>query len=102
MGLFGDKCVRCGMMRTRKSFEGVPTCDVCESEIKAEREETRLCPYDSTEMKKEVVHNVIIDRCEKCGGVWLDRGELDVLKEAMASGGGGNFASGMILGMVMG
>jgi len=28
-------------------------------------------------MEKENFHNVLIDRCPKCGGVWLDRNELE-------------------------
>jgi len=70
--------------------------------IKADREETRLCPTDSNVMDKDIVHNVIIDRCEKCGGVWLDGGELDVMKKAIESGAGGDFATGMVLGMAIG
>jgi len=102
MGLFGEKCLRCGKKRTRKSLEGVPTCDGCELDLEAGREEKRLCPIDSAEMKKEVVCNVILDRCETCGGVWLDGGELDVLKEAIESGADGDFATGMVLGMAIG
>ena len=101
MGLFGEKCVRCGKKRTKKSFEGVPTCEVCELKIKAAREEPRRCPIDASVMKKDVVHNVIIDRCEQCGGVWLDGGELEVMKEAIEAGAGDEFGAGMILGMAM-
>jgi len=53
-------------------------------------------------MKKDLVHNIIIDRCENCGGVWFDGGELDVLKKAIESGAGGDFATGMVVGMVIG
>ena len=102
MGLFGEKCCRCGKKRTKKSFEGVPTCDECELKIKASQEEARLCPIDSNVMKKDVVHNVIIDRCDQCGGVWLDGGELDVMKKTIESGAGGDFAIGMVLGMAIG
>ena len=76
MNLLGQKCSRCSKHRTRKSFEGVPTCDVCELAIKAAQEDLRQCPFDSNTMKKDVVHYMIIDRCEKCGGVWLDGGDL--------------------------
>jgi hypothetical protein len=102
MGIFGEKCLRCGEARTKKSFDGVPTCDTCRLKIDAKREVTRLCPIDSNVMRKDVIHNVIIDRCDKCGGVWLDGGELDVMKEAIEAGAGANFTTGMILGMAMG
>ena len=83
MSLFGDRCVRCNNTRSRKAFEGVPTCDDCERKIKMDREDPRSCPGDSTPMVKEVVSNVVIDRCPKCKGVWLDPGELDVMKKAI-------------------
>ena len=106
MSIFGDMCCRCDKKRTKKSFEGVPTCETCQLQIEAERqaasEATRQCPIDSSVMKKEIVNNIIIDRCEKCGGVWLDSGELDVLKKAIQSGAGGDLATGMVLGMAIG
>jgi ribosomal protein L37AE/L43A len=102
MGLFGDKCFRCGEKRTKKSFEGVPTCTACELEVKARREKTRLCPVDSSEMRKRIVHNIVIDRCGRCGGVWLDGGELDLLTKAIESGAESDFATGMFLGMAIG
>jgi hypothetical protein len=79
---FGDKCVRCGKKRTRKTFEGLPTCAACELAIRAEREQKRYCPVDGSNMTKQVVQNVIVDRCPFCGGVWLDGGELDLIKQA--------------------
>jgi len=100
MGLRGEKCFRCGEKRTKKSFEGVPTCDSCELKIKSEREESRYCPIDSTKMTKDVISNVIIDRCYKCGGVWLDGGELDILKKTIESDGESDFVTGLIVGMV--
>jgi len=102
MGLLPEKCVRCGKKRTFTAFEGVPTCYDCEVKIKATREETRSCPVDACTMKKEVVHNIIIDRCTRCGGVWLDKSELEILRQRIHSGDGGNFAIGMLLGMAIG
>lgn len=45
------------------------------------------CDGDLTETKDE---EVSIDTCEKCGGVWLDSGELERL--STAEGGGGFFS----------
>ncbi len=84
--LFGEKCLRCGRKRTKSQFEGLPTCGPCELQIRADREQKRLCPVDGAPMKKEVNQNVIVDRCTSCGGVWLDRGELDLIKKAIEQG----------------
>lgn len=42
-----------------------------------------ICPHDGTEMEHVSRHGVEIDHCPSCGGVWLDRGELDHLIEAV-------------------
>ena len=78
----GEECVRCGKRRTRTEFEGVPTCTDCELLLKASREETLRCHHDGAEMRKEVIQNVIVDRCPDCGGVWFDGGELEILGAA--------------------
>lgn len=41
------------------------------------------CPHDGTEMDHVSRHGVEIDHCPVCGGIWLDRGELDHLIEAV-------------------
>ena len=99
--LTGKTCVRCGNERTREKFEGIPTCDSCEMKTKVSRENTRHCPIDGREMKKEVVKNVIIDRCPSCTGVWLDGGELDLITKAIGGGEDGDFATGMMLGILL-
>ena len=100
--LFGDKCARCEEQRTKGTFEGLPTCEKCEAQIRAEREETRRCPLDGAEMSKEIVLNVVIDRCPSCSGVWLDGGELELVNKGIEEGGGGDFASGFVVGMLVG
>ena len=98
--MFGKHCARCGDTRTKKEFEGLPTCEKCELEIQADREETRPCPGCSAEMEKSVVLNIIVDKCPSCRGVWLDAGELDLLKKAIEDGES-DLAIGMCLGMAM-
>jgi len=100
--LFGEKCVRCDKQRTKREFEGLPTCEACEAQIKATRETSRHCPLDGSQMNKEVIFNVVIDRCPSCKGVWLDGGELDLVKKGIAAGAGGDFATGLVLGMAIG
>ncbi len=41
-----------------------------------------ICPRDNIEMDEVRKLDVVIDICSKCGGVWLDKGELDKLREA--------------------
>ncbi len=79
----GPDCDRCGRQRTNRTFEGVPTCSACELSIRADREERVECRHDGTLMEKEVLEDIIVDRCPLCGGVWLDGGELEVLSAAI-------------------
>jgi hypothetical protein len=78
-----ELCARCETRRTRRTFEGLPTCTVCELSLRASREETMRCQHDGAEMRKEVIEDVIVDRCPECGGVWFDGGELEVLSNAL-------------------
>lgn len=41
------------------------------------------CPKDGEPMERITLGDVAIDRCPECGGVWLDRGELDALRHTM-------------------
>jgi Zn-finger nucleic acid-binding protein len=34
------------------------------------------CPKDGTAMRERDVDGVVLDVCEKCGGIWMDWGEL--------------------------
>ncbi len=83
MSLFGEKCARCGT-KTRHEVEGKATCEACEKEMEllmeAKEEDRRVCPIDATIMAKEIAHMIVIDRCPKCHGVWLDGGELEKMK----------------------
>ncbi len=39
----------------------------------------KLCPICGVELRPRVVYEVVVDACPKCGGVWLDGGELQKL-----------------------
>jgi hypothetical protein len=103
MSLFGEKCERCGD-KTRHKLEGKPICKICEEEmallVEASGEARRKCPDDGTEMSKEVAHMIVIDKCPRCNGVWLDAGELEKVSTsasteaivAMSRGLGGPYA----------
>jgi len=34
---------------------------------------------DHGPLSKEIVWNVVLDRCTQCGGIWFDEGELRLL-----------------------
>ena len=99
MSLLGAKCSRCRQRRTRREYEGLPTCESCEqmidAKMKAAQEQTRQCPIDKADMDKEIILNLVVDRCPSCGGVWLDGGELETMKGSIAAG----MAQDMIRGM---
>jgi hypothetical protein len=40
---------------------------------------TIACVKCSTELEKSLVHDVEVDVCPQCGGIWLDRGEIAAL-----------------------
>ena len=90
MAMWGEKCVRCGERRTRETYEGLPTCEGCQqamaAKLKAESEAGRSCPMDGSPMTKEIVHNVVLDRCPSCGGMWLDGGEMELLRAGIEAG----------------
>lgn len=90
MSMWGEKCVRCGERRTRDTYEGLPTCEACQHHLKArlraETEDRRICPMDGSAMSKEIVLNVVLDRCPSCGGMWLDGGELELLRVGIEAG----------------
>ncbi len=52
------------------------------------------CPRCGGGLKEQQVDDVKIDECEDCGGVWLDRGELDQLRRVNGARG----VSGGVLG----
>ncbi len=37
------------------------------------------CPRDGTKLIEREFHNVKVDNCPTCKGMWLDAGEFDVL-----------------------
>jgi ribosomal protein L37AE/L43A len=54
------------------------------------------CPQCGGSLKEQHVEDVKIDECQDCGGVWLDRGELDQLRRVNRARG----VSGGVLGSI--
>jgi uncharacterized protein len=47
----------------------------------AEMVDDRVCPVDSTQLRRIERSGVHVDACPSCRGIWLDRGELDKIVE---------------------
>ncbi len=47
------------------------------AEAAARGQAGRQCPLGHGALAEEARGSVVIDRCEQCGGIWLDRGELE-------------------------
>lgn len=82
-----EVCTHCNSNKTKREFEGQPTCSECKIEILLSREATRICPVDGSTLLKEHGNGIIIDRCPKCKGLWLDAGEVEAIKEAARTEG---------------
>ncbi len=106
-----EECSVCHVNRThRQNASGKYVCADCDLKQRMAAEPRYNCPvHYSMPMTKEVVeHELIIDRCPNCKGVFLSAEELDrwkqmIEKEASSSGSsGGSFATGLAVGMVIG
>ncbi len=41
----------------------------------------KKCPKCGVELKTKVLGSIEVDECESCKGVWLEKGELEEVKE---------------------
>jgi uncharacterized protein len=55
-------------------------------QAKAEGRSSMRCPRCDGSLIESAVDEVSIDTCEKCGGVWLDSGELEQLTKKETGG----------------
>jgi hypothetical protein len=44
------------------------------------------CPRGHGDLTERELDSVIVDICPECGGMWLDAGELDLIRDAQRSG----------------
>jgi hypothetical protein len=56
-------------------------------EAKAAGTSSMNCPRCDGSLKESKIDEVSIDTCEKCGGIWLDSGELEQLTKRESGGG---------------
>ena len=94
-----ELCVRCREHPASEVLDGLPTCGRCGDLIRLKSESHRVCPVDGTQMRKEVVQNLLIDRCPACGGIWLDHDELEALLRIAAEHDDDGFMNGVLLGL---
>jgi len=75
--LFGHKCPHCNKNRTRrKDSAGNLVCFDCRLDQIIKAEPQLFCPKCNTLMNKNYIEGTITDICPKCGGVFLDNGEM--------------------------
>ena len=39
------------------------------------------CPKCGCDLTEREHHHVKVDECQECGGIWLDKGELEMIEE---------------------
>lgn len=72
-----ELCLRCNYAYATTIDDNMPVCDGCNKNIN--KEPTRKCPVDKEEMNKVLIKNIMIDKCPKCNGIWLDGDEVNLL-----------------------
>ena len=74
-------CTHCNENEANREFEEKATCADCKINILISREAIVSCPVDNSPMQKIHSQDVIIDKCPKCKGIWLNEGELEAIQE---------------------
>ena len=97
-------CFRCAKTfapdQLQQSTSGNRFCSECWMKVNALGEAARKCPVDGLDLiKRRVADAVVIDACQKCGGLWFDKGELEIIERKSRDMGwqGGFFTSIMLL-----
>jgi ssDNA-binding Zn-finger/Zn-ribbon topoisomerase 1 len=55
-----------------------------------------LCPKCGVELVPREAYEITVDDCEQCGGIWLDKGELERLVERESESGAAKFIRSML------
>jgi hypothetical protein len=95
----GELCVRCREQPSSEVMDGLPTCARCADLIRRKSKEPRSCPVDGTELRRDVVQNIILNRCPDCGGIWLDHDELEALLRIASEHTDEGFMNAVLLGL---
>ena len=94
-----ELCARCRGQPSSEVMGGLPTCARCGGLIRQKAGTRRACPVDGTEMRKEIVQNILLDRCPDCGGIWLEHDELEALLRVAAEHSDDGFMNAVLLGL---
>ena len=71
-----------------------------ERQAQERRKHFMKCPKCGADLaEKELAAHVKVDVCPECDGVWLDKGEMDLLRQMDASRGGVSRIISDILGL---
>ena len=54
------------------------------------------CPKCGADLKEEEHNHVKVDLCPECHGMWLDAGELDIVRHMQKSGSADNIFKGIL------
>jgi len=46
------------------------------------------CPRCGCDLKERQHHHIKVDECVECGGMWLDKGEIEMIREFDQPGSG--------------
>lgn len=65
--------------KNKEAFEKLREKTQVAEAAKAAGTSSMRCPRCDGALKESTFEEVVIDTCEKCGGVWLDSGELQQL-----------------------
>jgi hypothetical protein len=52
----------------------------------ADAKRAAKCPRCEVDLTERELQQVMVDICPQCGGMWLDAGELDLIRDARKSG----------------
>ena len=65
----------------RKLVEQLRRTQAGEGEAKVQEAALMRCPKCGRDLVEGRLHGVSVDECPACHGVWLDKGELDLIAE---------------------
>ena len=99
----GRLCEVCDYCYATKFVGNKNVCDRCGVDFNLDQEPKRNCPVDGTVMTKVIKEKVIIDRCDKCSGVWLDGNEVQLFKNQIKEAGEkSGYSKGLLWGVILG
>ncbi len=73
--------------KEQEAIEKVRAKRAEEEQAKAAEAAMLQCPRCDGKLVEIAYEEVMIDRCNKCNGVWLDAGELEQVREREEEGG---------------